>query len=161
MMHRTLFFITVMLLTHTVIGQSLTVGELIKVYNSNNSDAETIILSKGYEFIEADTTDISSYVMFSYKPSESNRQYSDYVVFIMDYNFGGRGVSFQTKKKDYLAAKRYCTQHGYKFISTENKKGSIVSTYRNQNWEIELESFKNSTQDGLEITSYFIKLTKP
>ena len=152
-----LFSFLTIFCTPNILGQSITIEELIKINKMPLDDIETILMKKNFSLANTSKDSLTTTIKYENKNSElaiTITKYEKPNIFIIEY------LTFQ--KGEYLKAKEYCKIKKFKLLGTKVGKGeisNIATSYLLNGCLIKLTSNSTLAQDGQSnLNWYAIKI---
>jgi hypothetical protein len=143
-------------------AQTFSLQELLVLINKNIDDFDTYVVSKGFRFQKTkDDLDFKG-ITYALNQSEYSRKAEKFISLYTKYISDNRtNVTYQTSlSTDYLKIKNQAKFNGFKFIKTENFKGSTFLIYKKDKLELSLTLIQYENEDGKISSGYEISITK-
>lgn len=137
-------------------SQTLLLEDVISLYKLNQSERESFLLNKQFDFEENESERIGNfpvqvqYYVWKSIPSNINTTLSVVIIRTLEEEMDSPfEVSYLTYiKKDYLSCKLEAINQGYEYLDTENKNDRINHLYENEEYRF---VFYTATYKGLNL----------
>ncbi len=151
----------VCLLSLKVNGQNITLSQLIELRSQTIGEVEEFLVSKGWEFLEAEEEGFETFgsATFSFQKSSFSRSAESFLVYLYSNKLDIQRIFLQVnnveKYNEYINAIK---SNGNKLIDSKIEDGSIMKIYQGPTTTFKVESSVSSNNYGEDSAIWIIQI---
>jgi beta-lactam-binding protein with PASTA domain len=158
-MKQFLIAVAIMLFSNNVLGQNLTLAQILEVKKKDLGNAEEYLTAKGWEFKKADepTDETLGKVSFTYNKSNTSDLAESFLTYFYSNYSDKTRIDIQINKKaKYTEYINSIKSYGCKLIKSKVENGRIVKIYRGATTTFEVTSSTSSNFYNEDSAVWFI-----
>lgn len=142
-------------------AQTFSLPELVTLVNKNIDNFDTYVVGRGFIYQETIQEENAEGVTYALNQDQYSTKAAKFITLYTKYiSDNRRNVTYQTLlSTDYLKIKNQAKLNGFKFVKTDNYKGTTILVYQKGQMDLSF-SLIHSEDEGVFTTTYLISINK-